>query len=202
MAQAPTSTTTRGIILAGGQSSRFHGVDKTFLPLAGEPLIAHVFTRLAPQVDAMAISSNAPAEAFARFAVPVLADIDRTIKGPFAGIYSALATWPDETLLTVAVDLPFLPGDLAARLKDRLGDNSEGADCVYASDGDRHALAILWRPGLAHAVRAFLVGGDASLKAWLALHGQAVVFAAGNGSDIAFNINTDADLAAAQARMR
>ncbi len=42
--------------------------------LAGRPLIAHVFARLAPQVAAIAISANGDPARFAAFGVPVLPD--------------------------------------------------------------------------------------------------------------------------------
>jgi len=38
-----------GVILAGGQSTRMGGGDKSLLPLKGEPLLARVIERLASQ---------------------------------------------------------------------------------------------------------------------------------------------------------
>ena len=49
---------TLGVILAGGRGSRLGGVDKGLQPWRGTPLVDAVLARLAPQVDAIAISAN------------------------------------------------------------------------------------------------------------------------------------------------
>lgn len=187
----------RALVLAGGRSSRFNGVDKTFVPLAGRALVEHVIARLTPQVTAIAISSNKESGQFAHLAQPVIADVVDDIHGPLAGIYAGLVTWPGDELLTVAVDLPFLPLDLASRLRAGRGPRL----CAYASDGTHHAAAVLWRPGAAMTVAAFLGTGGRSLKALLAAEGVPVVFTPDLSSDITFNINTPEDLAAAESRL-
>jgi len=45
-----------GIILAGGQGRRMGHTDKGLQPFRGEPLIAHVLARFAPQVDEVLIN--------------------------------------------------------------------------------------------------------------------------------------------------
>lgn len=190
-----TSTPTVGLILAGGRSRRLGGRDKTFLELAGRPLIAHVIERLAPQVDMLVINSNAPAEAFAAFGLAVIADRKPGQLGPLAGIHAGLDAWPDNPLVTVAVDLPFLPHDLVARLQ------RAGGACRYASDGARHALALWWQPGQAGAVGEFLDRGGRSLRDWLAAHGTPVRFDPTTDADLFLNINTEEDLRRAAQRL-
>lgn len=121
------------------------GTDKAFVRLAGKPLIRHVIDCLAPQVRRLAISSNAPARSFAEFGMPVLADIHTGFQGPLAGIHAGLSAFPDDVVVSVAVDLPFLPADLATRLHD----GWDGQRCRYLLCADRPALAILW-PARAH----------------------------------------------------
>ncbi|MCV6797796.1 NTP transferase domain-containing protein, partial [Achromobacter ruhlandii] len=56
-----------GLILAGGQGSRMRGSDKGLVLLRGEPLVAHVARRLAPQVGPLLLSANRNADSYARY---------------------------------------------------------------------------------------------------------------------------------------
>lgn len=188
------ASSTLGLILAGGRSRRM-GTDKAFATLAGRPLLAHAIGRLAPQVDRVVISSNAPAPNFADYGVPVLPDMLGGFRGPLAGIHAALATFPDAMIVSVAVDLPLLPRDLVARLKA----GWDGARCRYAVCNDRHALAILWPPGQAATLGGFLESGRRGVSDWLGRHGDPVTLFPGTDADLDVNINTPADLAKTEA---
>ncbi len=188
------ASSTIGLILAGGLSRRM-GTDKAFVTLAGRPLLAHVVERLAPQVDRVVISSNAPPARFAAFGLPVLADILGGHRGPLAGVHAALTTFPDAGVVSVAVDLPLLPRDLVARLAagwDRV-------HCRYAAFDRGHALAMLWPPGQATALGDFLAQGHFSVSAWIGRHGEPVLLPPSADADVGFNINTPTDLARAEA---
>ncbi len=206
----------RGLVLAGGRSRRFGGVDKAFIELGGTPLWQHALARLAPQVDTIAMSSNdqtgrltACMQAFAgsvRYRtrdarpsrIPIIPDLIAGSLGPLAGIHAGLSAWPECYVVTVAVDLPFMPPNLVERL-------STGADrgrCAYASDGKQHALALLWPPGSASALAGFLEHGGRSVGDWLAEHGDPVWFTTPGDTDLFFNINTPADLAVAERRLQ
>lgn len=185
---------TIGLILAGGRSRRMDGQDKALIRLRGEPLLAHSIRRLHPQVDALALSSNAPADSFAAFGLPVIADAIAGYQGPMAGIHAGLLHYPDDYLVTVAVDLPFLPANLVTRLRAGLGT----AGCAFASDATQHALALLWRPGMAAEVANSLARGAHSLREFLATHGAAVVFDRPQDRGLFLNLNTPEDLARAE----
>lgn len=185
---------TIGLVLAGGQSRRMHGRDKAQLVLRGETLLTHVIQRLLPQVDALALNSNVAPDLFSAYGLPVIPDRLHGFLGPLAGIHAGLAQYPHDYVLTVAVDLPFLPFDLVARLRAGLGVRP----CSYASDGERHALALLWRPGMAASVHEYLDGGGRSLKEFLTERGQAVHFDQPQHHGLFFNINTPEDLARAE----
>lgn len=169
------------------------GADKAFVRLAGKPLIQHVIDCLAPQVSRFAISSNAPAPRFAEFGVPVLADIHAGFQGPLAGIHAGLCAFPDDIVVSVAVDLPFLPPDLVTRLHD----GWDGQRCRYLLCADRPALAILWPARSAPALEQFL-RHDRRVGAWLAHRGQAVEPTSSSAA-LDINVNTPADLARAEA---
>jgi molybdopterin-guanine dinucleotide biosynthesis protein A len=183
-----------GLILAGGRSRRMQGQDKALLTLQGETLLTRSLRQLRPQVDSLALNSNAPSERFAGYDLTVIPDCLPGFLGPLAGIHAGLRYYPTDHLITVAVDLPFLPADLVARLKSGLGDRT----CTYASDGTQHALALLWRPGTAAIVETFLLRGGRSLKEFLATHGQAVRFDQPRDRGLFYNINTPEDLARAE----
>ncbi|MHB8454441.1 MAG: molybdenum cofactor guanylyltransferase MobA [Acidiferrobacterales bacterium] len=194
---------TIGLVLAGGRSRRFHNEDKTFLKLGGKPLWQHALARLAPQVDAVTISSNTAPERFIPGAtdgtpITVLPDLIPGFQGPLAGIHAGLSAWPGSYVATIAVDLPFIPADLVARLRAGL----RRSGCAYATDGTQHALALLWAPGNAENIAAFLAGGGRSVHDWLIRHGDPVPFIAPGDSDLFININTLQDLVIAEQRIR
>ena len=145
-----------------------------------------------------AISSNRPPSCFASFGLPVIADVLEGVNVPLAGVYAGLTMWPDHELLTVAVDLPFLPWDLVRRLKQ----GRQGAACAFATDGDRHALAVWWAPNVSLELRGYLASGGRGLKQWLERHGQPVAFPPRADADVAFNINTPEDLVLAEDQIR
>ncbi|MEZ5686863.1 MAG: NTP transferase domain-containing protein, partial [Paracoccaceae bacterium] len=97
------------------------GIDKALLPLMGRPLVDHVLTRLAPQLGPIAISANGNPARFEPWGLPVLRD-GFMGEGPLAGLMAGLG-WAEaqgaKALVTVAVDTPFVPADLVARLAGR-----------------------------------------------------------------------------------
>lgn len=203
-----------GLILAGGASRRM-GADKRTLPLAGRPLLAHVAARLGPQVAALAVALDreaaarlaAGAAADLAAAIPteatVLSDADDTREGPLAGMLAGLrwaAARGAPRLLTVPVDTPLLPTDIASRLAAAV----TGDEIAVAATGDRvhHTVALL-PPDLADDLAAHLAGDDRRVRTFLARHTVRTVeipplTVAGRDLDPLQNLNTPADLAAAE----
>ncbi|MEO8803561.1 MAG: molybdenum cofactor guanylyltransferase MobA [Rudaea sp.] len=127
------------MILAGGEGRRVGGRDKGLLHLAGRPLIAHVIAALRQQVETSVICANRNANEYAQFA-PVIADAAPGFRGPLAGIAKALQTCSTPWLLTVPVDCPQPPVDLARRLL------AADARAAVAHDGrGRQPLFALYR---------------------------------------------------------
>lgn len=174
-----------GLILAGGQSRRM-GSDKALLTLGGETLLARALRRLGPQVAGLAISANMPITAD----FPVLAD-GIADQGPLGGVLAGLAHAKAQGfthIVTVAVDTPFFPDDLAARL---------------ASSGERvvvrgHPVFALWPVLLEDELARALADGERKLFN---------VMARLNFTELAlpdaafFNVNTRDDLAEAEKRL-
>lgn len=194
-----------GIILAGGQSRRMGGVDKSLLPLGREPILAEVVDRLAPQVCRVALSANGDPQRFAAFGLPVVPDTTDGFQGPLAGIESGLA-WvrrecPDAAwAVTVPGDTPFIPRDLVARLTEARG---ESTMAVAVSAAGLHPVVGLWPVSMAEDLARGLARGERRASAWVRGHGAAevsfdAVDVAGESLDPFFNINTPEDLDYAQ----
>ncbi len=194
---------TAGVILAGGRATRMEGRDKAFVRLAGRPLVERCIERLGPQAGPLAINSNAGGEPFATYGLPVLADLDGRRSGPLAGVLAGLrwaATLDDvpRAIATVAVDTPFFPADLVARLA-AAGDRGKMI-AMAASDGSTHPTFALWPLALADDLERFIDDG-ASLKvtAFAEAHGRVLVdFPVIGGTDPFFNVNKPDDLAMAE----
>ncbi len=139
------------LILAGGKGIRLGGADKAFLELHGQPLIAHLLSRLLPQADKIAISANGDATRFNAYPLLVLPDGPLAGFGPLAGLAAGLE-WAEqqgaETLVTVPVDTPFIPLDLVQRLTP--------APAVAAYLGRQHHLVAHWQVSARHRLLGFL----------------------------------------------
>lgn len=174
------------------------GVDKGLVELAGQPMVAHVLARFAPQVDRIAINANQNLERYASFGYPVIPDTVGGFAGPLAGLHAGLAHSPHPLVATVPCDSPFLPGDLVTRLRAAL--EARGADLAVAKTfAQPHPVFCLVRREVQPHLSAFLEGGGRKIDAWYAT--LAVVEVAFDDEADGFrNINTSAELAAAASR--
>lgn len=179
-----------GVILAGGAGRRMGGADKALLGLAGRPLIAHAISRLAPQVARLAISANGDPARFAAFGLPVLAD--DTSRGPLSGVLAGLL-WAAGPVVTAAVDTPFFPVDLVARL------TAAGPAAMAASGGVLHPTFALWPAGAATPLADFLASGAVPRVTDFARSIGAVIVDFPDGDF--HNINIPDDLTAAEGRL-
>lgn len=105
-----------GLILAGGRGMRMGQVNKGLQLLDGEPMVAHVLRRLAPQVGVMMINANQDLAIYAQLCPAVFADRFSGYAGPLAGLHCGLYHCTTPYLISVPCDSPFLPADLATRL--------------------------------------------------------------------------------------
>ena len=107
-------------MLAGGQSRRFDGQAKYLLALAGNPMVDIVINKLAAQVDQVFISVESHCAALENRGLDQVVDPAPGHQGPLAGLYASMRylvdCGPEEWLLLVPCDAPFLPADLAKGL--------------------------------------------------------------------------------------
>lgn len=141
-------------ILAGGEGRRVGGNDKGLLELAGKPLVAHVAATLRDQVGSIFICANRHAHEYAHFGT-VIPDTQPGFHGPLAGIAAALERCQTHWMLTVPVDAPNPPADLAERLLAAV--DAAQADAAVAHDGvRRQPLFALYRARVAESAFAAL----------------------------------------------
>lgn len=199
MAEAPASKGIAGLVLAGGQGARMNGQDKGLVVLRGEPMVAHVARRLAPQVSRLIISANRHLDLYARYG-EVVQDGEAELgawQGPLLGIAAGLAAaQQDAWLVAVPCDTPFLPSDLAARLVGAA--EAANAPMAYAmAGGQRHSACMALRTSLLPELLAYLRGGDRKVGLWQARTG-AVEACFDDAPDAFMNVNTPAELAQAE----
>lgn len=195
------------VILAGGRGSRLNcpatGREKALLPLTGKPLIQHVISTIAPQVDGIIVSANQAFEQYSAFGYPVIEDADPARLGPLAGIAAAMRFCRDHDdkishLLTVPCDTPFLPPNLVDTMRRRLAASSDNKICL-AHDGERtQQLIALLSLALLPQLEQSLTRGELKVGRWM--REQPHCQAHFDSSAAFFNINTPADLEQARRR--
>jgi molybdopterin-guanine dinucleotide biosynthesis protein A len=195
-----------GVILAGGLARRMGGSaeapgDKAMIVLGGQTLLQRAVSRLEPQVDDLVVNANGdPARFLGMGRRPVIADADDSRAGPLAGVLAGLdhaAGQGASHIVTAAVDTPFFPLDLVARLREAA--TAEGVPLACAKTGERtHPVFGLWPVDLADDLRAAMADGLRKVDRWTAPHGCAEAVFAADPVDPFFNINTPVDLAEAE----
>jgi len=187
------------VILAGGTSRRMGGVDKGLLTLRGQPLVAHVVQRLAPQADTLLINCNENQQDYVQFGYPLVRDGISGGLGPLAGLLGAMQSNDNEYVLSVPCDTPYLPHDLVARMLHTL--QHDNADLCSVHDGERlHPVILLARRHLAPSLEQFLNAGQRKVRDWYdSQHHCTTDF---SDQPLAFaNINTPEELQAAEHAM-
>jgi len=193
------------VVLAGGQSSRMGGGDKCLLPLGGQPMLAHVIDRIAPQVEALVLNANGDAARFASFGLPVVADSVAGFAGPLAGVLAGM-DWAAENgfshIVSVAADSPFFPPRLVAGLRFACEAAGQPMAMVHSPrEGGgyfRQPTFALYDVSDRENLRTALQAGLRKVIQWAEPLGCAPIVFHGFGADPFFNINTPEDLALAE----
>ncbi|TCT38816.1 molybdenum cofactor guanylyltransferase MobA [Martelella mediterranea] len=192
------------VILAGGASRRM-GQDKAHLPLNGQPLLDHVYHRLAKQCAPVVISG--PQDRFIKNQTVIVADGVSGFAGPLAGILAALEHFSmKETtathLLSVAVDTPFFPENLALCLEEEAG--TPESLVIARSENRTHPVFALWPFQLKQDLAQWLkVPENRRMMDFINRHSPIFVDfsiekTSAGALDPFFNINTPDDLARAR----
>jgi len=195
------------VVLAGGLSRRMGGGDKCLALLGGRPMLDHVLDRLAGQAGQILINANGDPARFGASEIPVVADSIPGFGGPLVGVLAAMewakaaAPWVTD-VLSVPADGPFLPRDLAIRLKAERAK----ANAILAragSSGRANPVVGLWPVSLATELRrAIAVEHIAKVDAWTDRYTIATVMFDDVPIDPFFNANTPEDLVEAERLLR
>jgi molybdopterin-guanine dinucleotide biosynthesis protein A len=192
-----------GVLLAGGQSRRMGGGDKSLRPLGGRTILAQVIERVAPQVRALVLNANGDPARFSEYALPVVPDSVEGFAGPLAGVLAGL-DWTAANaadcpwLVSVPTDAPFLPVNLVAKLREAV--DREGADMACAASGGRtHPVAALWPVRLRDELRRAMTEEDVrKVDVWTARYKLALAEFPHEPLDPFFNTNRPEDLQEAE----
>lgn len=192
-----------GVLLAGGQSRRMGGGDKSLRMLGGKTILTRVIERARPQVAALVLNANGDPARFADYGLPVAADVVEGYAGPLAGVLTGMewarthapaARW----LASFATDAPFLPADLVTRLLAPVGDEAADMACA-ASAGRSHPVFGLWPVALADELRRAMVEeGVRKVDIWTARYRLVTIDFPAEPTDPFFNTNRPEDLAEAE----
>ena len=175
------------------------GGHKFMRRVGGSRIIEWVVERLRPQVSLLITSTGA-------IAVPLeggMIGVPDVVPdgGPLAGIHAAL-TWaavvlgPETRIVTVPADTPFIPPDLVRRFQG-VADDPSSIVVAESASGPYYAVGS-WPVGIAGDLGQWLgTSGSRSIRAFLAAHNSSIARFDGD-PDPFFNINTPADLAAAE----
>ena len=196
-----------GVLLAGGQSRRMGGGDKCLQTLGGRTLLEMAVTRAGAQVDRLVLNANGDPGRFAGVALPpdlpIIPDVIEGFAGPLAGIltgmeWAAREMRDAEFLVSFAIDAPFFPLDMTARLLDAVTEG--GADMACAiTNGRTHPVFAVWPVRLRGDLRHAMEAEDMrKIDKWTARYNIIHVDFPAEPLDPFFNVNTPEDLAEAE----
>ena len=146
-----------GVILAGGQATRYGGLPKGLERVNGVRIIDRVRSALAPVVDALLLIANDDRASTWLPGVRCESDVLRDV-GSIAGIHAALVH-AGGPVIVVAWDMPFVPTGLLRKLRSA-GTHADAA--VPESDSRRglEPLCAYYGPACISAIERRIAAGD------------------------------------------
>jgi molybdopterin-guanine dinucleotide biosynthesis protein A len=193
--------TVTGVILAGGQASRYGGVPKGLERVGGARIIDRVRAALEPVVDDLLLIAN---DEHAREWLPDVrceGDVLRDV-GSVAGIHAALVH-AGSPVVVVAWDMPFV----SRALLDAIRDAGGAADVAVPESDSRRGLEPLcayYSPACVAAIERRIEAGDRRVIAFyddvrVARVPLQVVTEFGDPSLLFMNVNTPEERVLAEA---
>ncbi|UOQ85318.1 molybdenum cofactor guanylyltransferase [Gracilibacillus salinarum] len=151
-----------GIVLAGGNSSRYNG-DKAFASYQGKPFYQHAIDLLVPIADHVYVVCRPDqTDAIADHRVSIIND-DELYRGdgPLAGIYSAIAVTDAQWNLAVPVDTPFMDKTIVHALVKQIDPAYDAIiPCV---DGRVQPLVGFYKNNVQTVIKELLAEGRRSM---------------------------------------
>lgn len=146
-------------ILAGGRASRLNGADKAFIRYQNEFLSQRILMLLDARFAAQYISARGPDKRFSKMNLQPVFDQRSAFSGPLAGLEALLEATQSEYLLTIPVDVKFVPAELIHEWLDK----PEQPGMVLRDQDGLQPLLALWH--VATALPAVKLALDQNEKA-------------------------------------
>lgn len=198
---SPVDSRTRGVALAiqcGGESRRMGG-DKALLPFVGGTLLEWVRDRVTPLFEHVFIVAR-DVSRYGHMGLPVVTDALQT-RGSAVGVYTAIAASPEEHVLCLACDMPFVPAEVLLALAEGRADYQ-----VYVPRHGQYMqpLCAVYSRSAGIAYHEFLMAGRRRIDS-LYPEVSTGYFDVGDGrygdpDTIFMNVNTPVELEAARRR--
>ena len=142
------------VILAGGKSKRM-GRDKWSLPWKGSTLLEYLFKEMIQYFDRVLISTHEEID------IPFQQVVDIVDAGSLGGIYTLLVQ-TGEPVFFVAVDMPFMTGEIARRIADFF---SPEVDIVVPYVNGRYeSLSAVYSPSVISVLKEQILNGNFRIR--------------------------------------
>jgi molybdopterin-guanine dinucleotide biosynthesis protein A len=157
----------KGLVLAGGQSSRM-GEDKAALEIAGVTLLERAVQLLQAQLDDVYVSvRSSQRHDSLRSRFNLIGDSYEDC-GPAAGILAAHQAFPDCAWFVVACDMPLLDQNVIAGVIEARAADTGATACLAGDNSGPEPLCALYEPvNLAAFLQHVDEGGSPGPRAWL-----------------------------------
>jgi molybdopterin-guanine dinucleotide biosynthesis protein A len=109
-----------GILLAGGESRRMHGINKALLEVGGRRIVERVAETLRALFDEVIVITNSPAD-FEFLGLPMFRDRIPGC-GSLGGLYTGLSCCSGDYGFLVACDMPFVRQDVISYMLSLISD--------------------------------------------------------------------------------
>lgn len=179
-----------GLVLSGGKSSRM-GRDKGVITYHDKPQRDYLYDLLQPLCEQTFLSIR-------RQQLPEIDRSRKTIvdadiyKGPFNGIMSAHAQFPDVAWLVLACDLPLINSGTITKLLEARDPGKSATALATKETGLPEPLAALWEPMGLKKAAAYLERAESSCPRKFLLNSEIkLVFA--ERDDFLWNANSEED---------
>jgi len=152
----------KGIVLAGGKSSRF-GKDKALAQCEGKTLLGRAVDLLdVLRLDPVVITSGQKDYSF--LSCPVEKDMIPS-KGPLGGLYTACSFFQKTHLLVLTCDMPLLTEEVLKQLMQNCRNSDQAAVCNI--DHVLQPFPGIYKADLKRAIHDCLVSDKLSMKLFL-----------------------------------
>lgn len=159
-------TGTIGIVLAGGNSTRF-GEDKAFFVLDGKPMYRHAADALEQSgvCDRIVVSTNERLKTCFSDYRTVVDHPEFRDRGPLGGLYALSESFPGCRLLVVTCDTPYVSPSWLRILHGRAVDHDEAIIVTREAERLHPLIAVYQGRHLSETVRQLLEENRLSMRA-------------------------------------